>query len=77
MRKLPVIEGIHHPKADVNRLYIKRRNGGRGLVKLESTCNAAVIGVFKQGKDRHTRLIPEYDAGKPIYSLLIEANLIK
>jgi hypothetical protein len=77
MRKLPIIEGIHHPKADVNRLYIKRCNGGPGLVKLESTCNAAVIGVIKQGKDRRTRLIPEYDAGKSKYSLLKEANLIK
>ena len=30
-RKLPTIEGIQQPKAN-NRLYIKRRNGGGGLV---------------------------------------------
>lgn len=77
MRKLPIIEGIHDPEADINRLYIMRCNGGRGLVKLESICNGAEIGVIKQGKDRHTRLVPEYDAGKPKYSLLKEANLIK
>jgi hypothetical protein len=27
-RKLVTIEGIHHLKADVSRLYIKRQNGG-------------------------------------------------
>jgi hypothetical protein len=31
-RELLTIEGIHHPKADINRLYIKRQNGGCGLV---------------------------------------------
>jgi hypothetical protein len=77
MGKLPTIEGIHHPKADVNRPYVRRQNGGCGLVKLESTCNAAIVGVVKQGKDRRTRLMPEYDAGKAKYSLLKEANLIK
>jgi hypothetical protein len=77
MRKLPTNEGIQHPKADVNRPYIKRQNGGRGLVKLESTCNASVVGVVKQGKDRHTRLMPEYDAGKAEYCLLKETNLIE
>jgi len=30
MRELLTIEGIHHPKADINRPYIKRQNGGHG-----------------------------------------------
>ena len=77
MRKLPTIEGLHHPKADINRLYINKQNDGCGLVKLESTCNAAVVCVIKEGKDMHTILIPEYDAGKDRYSLLKETNLIK
>jgi hypothetical protein len=59
-RKLLSIEGIHHPKAHVNRLYIKRQNGGRGFVKWESTYNPAIVGLneyIKQGKDRLTRLV--------------------
>jgi len=35
-RKFLTTEGIHHLKTDVNRIYIKRRNGGCGLVELES-----------------------------------------
>jgi tRNA splicing ligase len=45
IRKLITTEGIHHPKADVNRLCIKRQNGGRGLFKLESAYNAAIVGL--------------------------------
>ena len=45
MRKLLTTEGIHHPKADVNKLDIKIRNGGS--VKLESAYNAAIIGLSK------------------------------
>ena len=26
---------MHHPKADVDRLYIPRNEGGRGMIQLE------------------------------------------
>jgi hypothetical protein len=35
-RKLLTIHGQHHPKADVNRLYVPRKPGGRGLMQLEA-----------------------------------------
>ena len=62
------------------RLYIKRRNIGRGLVELESACNVAVVGINEyiwQSNDRIGRIVQGYDAGKPEYSLQKEANLIK
>ena len=31
-RKLLTIHGQHHPKADVDRLYVPRKQGGRGLI---------------------------------------------
>jgi hypothetical protein len=37
-RKLLTIHGQHHPKADVDRLYIFRKYGGRGLRQLEEAC---------------------------------------
>jgi hypothetical protein len=66
--------------SNVNRLYIKRRSGVRGLVKLESAYDAAIIGLCKyitQGQKRPTRLVQEYDATKTKYSLQKKANLIK
>ena len=26
---------MHHPKADIDRLYVKMKEGGRGLVQVE------------------------------------------
>ena len=34
-RKLLTIYRMNHPKADVDRIYISRKEGGRGLVQLE------------------------------------------
>ena len=57
-----------------------RRNGERDLVKPDFMYNAAIVGrckYIKQGKNRLTKLVQEYDAGKAKYSLQNEANLIK
>jgi len=35
------------PEVGVSRLYNKRRNGGGGLIELESTYNADVVGFSK------------------------------
>jgi hypothetical protein len=35
-RKLLTIHGQHHPKADVDRLYVPRKQGERGLMWLEA-----------------------------------------
>jgi hypothetical protein len=71
-RKFITTEGIHYQKTGVNRLYIKRQNGGRGLVEMESAYNAAIAGLseyIKQGKEIVNRLVQEYEAGKTKYSL--------
>ena len=36
---------MHHPKVDVDRLYIPRKPGGRGLVQLEITYKTTTIGL--------------------------------
>jgi len=36
---------MHHPKADINRLYAKRKEGGRGLVQIEAACKAEIINI--------------------------------
>jgi len=67
-------------KSTIQRLYIRRRNGGYGPVKLESAYNAAIVGLSKynkEGKDRLTRLVQRYDAQEAKYSLQKEANLRK
>ena len=43
-RKLLTFHGQHHPKADLERLYVPRKQGGRGLMQLEE---AHAVGITK------------------------------
>jgi len=33
-RKVLTVYKMHHPKADIDRLYVKRKGGGRGLLQI-------------------------------------------
>ena len=39
-------EGLH-PKRNVDRLYISRKEGGTGLLNVEDTVHLAIIGSLK------------------------------
>jgi hypothetical protein len=39
---------MHHPKADIDRLYVKRKEVGRGLVQIEAGYKAEIINVVSQ-----------------------------
>jgi hypothetical protein len=36
---------MHHPKADIDKLYIKRKEGRRGLLQIEATYRAETINI--------------------------------
>ena len=36
---------MHHPKADTDRLYVKRKEGGRVLVEVETAYKAEIINI--------------------------------
>ena len=44
-RKLFTIYGPLHPKSDVDRLYIPRKEGGRGLIFIEDCVELAIRGL--------------------------------
>ena len=44
-RKLFTIYGALHPKSDVDRLYIPRKEGGRGLISIENCVELAIRGL--------------------------------
>ena len=50
-RKLLTIHGQHHPKADLDRLYVPRKQGRRGLMQLEAA-HAVEITKFAEYVDR-------------------------
>lgn len=74
------MNGAHHPKADVERLYISRKSGGRGLIELESAHATAIVGLneyIQLGKDKLTTMVRTHEAGKTKYSLSKMAKEIK
>src|SRR5215469_13475024 len=44
-RKMLTMYKVHHPKADIDRLYAKRKEGGRGLVQVEAAHKAEIISI--------------------------------
>ena len=42
--KLMTLNRMHHPKADVSRMYITRKEGGRGMTNLEMAYKTTTIG---------------------------------
>jgi hypothetical protein len=55
-RKILTIHGQHHPKADVDRLYVPRKQGGRGLMQLEAA-HAVEITKLVEYVDRKEDLL--------------------
>ena len=53
-RKFLTMYKMHHPKSDVDRLYLPRTEGGRGLIQLELSYKATTIGLINTSKRRRT-----------------------
>ena len=79
-RKILTINGMHHPRADVQRLYVKRKNGGRGLLEVWSVYQQAILGLSEYIELENSRLIQIVklnDSLKKKYSVSKEASKIQ
>ena len=56
-KKLFTISGALHPKSDVDRLYIPRKEGGRGLISIEDCVESAIRGLEVYVHGSEERLI--------------------
>ncbi|CAH2000996.1 unnamed protein product [Acanthoscelides obtectus] len=60
---------MHHPKADIDRLYVPRKRGGRGLTSIHQTCELNIIdlGQYLKWKkyDKLVKLMTEYEDSLP------------
>ena len=72
IRKLLTCNRMHHPKADVERLYIPRSEGGRGLMQLEINFKSTTIGLHKYlatTDDWMLQLVLSYETKKKAHSI--------
>jgi hypothetical protein len=60
-KKVLTIHGQHHPKADVDRLYVPRKKGERGLMQLEEAYIIEMTKLMEYVDSTNTNC---YDATK-------------
>ena len=56
-RKVMTMHNALHPRGNIDRLYISRSEGGRGLLNVEDTVNLAKLGLQGYVKMNDERLI--------------------
>jgi hypothetical protein len=56
-RKLLTIQGQHHSKADVDRLYVPIKQGGRGLMQLEAAHGVEITKLVEYVNRKEDPLI--------------------
>ena len=72
IRKLLTCNRMHNPKADVDRLYVPRNEGGRGMIQLELSYKTSTIGQHKYlttTADWMLQLILAHDKTKKAHSI--------
>ena len=71
-RKLLTIHRSHHPKADVDRIYLKRAEGGRGLLQIEMSEKTSIIGLnsyLESTRDWMMKCVRLHEMNKKLYSV--------
>ena len=71
-RKLLTMHGVHHPSADVERLYATCNEGGRGLQQIEAMYKSCIVGLecyLRDSSDPNMQLVYECDYGRSRYSI--------
>jgi hypothetical protein len=69
-RKILTTYKVHHPKADIDRVYVKRKEGGRGLVQVEAAYRAEITGIAEYLNtnykvDQFVNIVKCYESTQP------------
>ena len=61
---------MHHPKADIDRLYVKREEGGGGLVQVEAAYKAEIINIAEYlitnyEEDQFVNIVKNHESTQP------------
>jgi hypothetical protein len=71
---------MHHPKADVERMYLPRKIGGRGLTQFEIAYKTTTVGLntyLQSTSDMLLLLVHQHEENKKLYSIAKEAKKFK
>ena len=68
---------MHHPKADTDRLCVKRTEGGRGLVQIEVAYKAEIINIAEYlntnyKDDQFVNIVKSHESTQPNMNSIIK-----
>ena len=68
---------VHHPKADIDRQYGKRKEGGRGLVQVEAAYKVEITNIAEYFNtnykvDEFVNIVKRYESTKPTMNSIIK-----
>jgi 3'-phosphoadenosine 5'-phosphosulfate sulfotransferase len=68
---------MHHPKADIDRQYVKRKEGGRGLVQIEAAYKAEIINTAEYlntnyKEDQSVNVVKSHESIQPSMNSIIK-----
>jgi len=77
-RKMLTIYKMYHPNADIHRLYVKRKEGGRGLVQIEAAYKAEMINIAEYlntnyKKDQFVNIFKSQESTQPNMNSIIKS----
>jgi hypothetical protein len=69
---------MHQPKADIDRLYVKRKKGGRGLVQVEAAYKAEIINNAeylntKYNEDQFVNIVKVHESKQPNMNSILKS----
>ena len=69
---------MHHPKADIDRLYVKRKECGRGLVQIEAAYTAEIINIAEYlntnyKEDQFVNIVKSHESTQPNMNSIVKA----
>ena len=78
IRKLLILNRMHHPKADVNRMYVRRKEGGRGMINPEMCFKTTTVGLNTYSLSSDDRmLVLQHEKKKKFHSVTKKSRRFK
>jgi len=68
---------VHHPKADIDRLYVKNKEGGRGLVQVEVAYKVEITNIAEELNTNYkvnqfVNIVKSYESTQPTMNSIIK-----
>jgi hypothetical protein len=78
-RKILTMYKVHHPKADIERLYVQRKEGGSGLVQVEAAYKAEITNTAEYLNtnykvDQFVNIVKSYESTQPTMNSTIKTT---